>query len=150
MDRRTAPGRHLPGSARADATLIAAVADGVSGAAQSHLGAALAVRQAVVVVLRQLDRGEGLDWHEIFKHAAWALIDAHRAASGDPHAGLDDAASDARDDPPRGCRQRPGRAVRCNEDLLPRSDGSARRRAPRAVIRASRSRSSPASEIRPR
>lgn len=72
-------------------SLIAAVADGVSGAAQSHLGAALAVRQAVAAVERQLERRQEIDWQEVFKHAAWALLEAHRSRSGDAHAGVDAA-----------------------------------------------------------
>jgi len=81
-------GRHEPTRA-----LVAAVADGVSGAARSQLGAALAVRQAVGAVVRQLDRGEELDWQEVFNHATWALLDAHRAWSGDPNADVNDAAA---------------------------------------------------------
>jgi serine/threonine protein phosphatase PrpC len=61
-------------------TLIVAVADGVSAAARSHLGAALAVRQAVAAVGAALDRGAEVDWEEVFRHAAWALVDAQGAA----------------------------------------------------------------------
>jgi Protein phosphatase 2C len=57
-------------------TLIAAVADGVSGAARSDLGAALAVRYATAAVARQLDAsgdaGE-VDWANVFEQSAWAL-----------------------------------------------------------------------------
>ena len=74
-------------------TLVAALADGVSGAANSQLGAALAVRHAVAAVCRQLDRGGEIDWHEVFDHAAWALVEAHRTASGDPLAGPEEAAA---------------------------------------------------------
>jgi hypothetical protein len=70
-------------------TLIAAVADGVSGAARSGLGAALAVRYATAAVARQLD-GDGVDWPRVFEQAAWALVDEHRR--GDPGAGVQDAA----------------------------------------------------------
>jgi serine/threonine protein phosphatase PrpC len=73
--------------------LIAAVADGVSGAPRSHIGAALAVRQAVAAATRQLDRGDELDWQEVFDHAAWALLDAHRSSSNDASASLDGAAA---------------------------------------------------------
>jgi serine/threonine protein phosphatase PrpC len=56
-------------------TLIAAVADGVSGAARSDLGAALAVRYATAAVERHLDSGSGdLDWVNVFEQAAWALV----------------------------------------------------------------------------
>lgn len=81
--------------ARHDPTrsVIAAVADGVSGAKRSHLGAALAVRQAIAAVVGQLERGGALDWEEVFKHAAWALLEAHRGWSGDPQASVNDAAA---------------------------------------------------------
>ncbi len=70
-------------------SVIAAVADGVSGAPRSDLGAALAVRAAVAAVARQLDAGrEELDWQEVFSHAAWALVEEHRRASADPGAGV--------------------------------------------------------------
>ncbi len=73
-------------------TLIAAVADGVSGAARSDLGAALAVRYAAAAVVRQLDDGrESVDWGPVFEQAAWALVEEHRRASGFGDAGVDDA-----------------------------------------------------------
>ncbi len=73
-------------------TLIAAVADGVSGAARSDLGAALAVRYATAAVARFLDSGSGsIDWAAVFEHAAWALIEEHRRASGDGDAGVEEA-----------------------------------------------------------
>ena len=53
-------------------TLIAAVADGVSAAPRSDLGAALAVRYATAAVARQLDDG-AIDWLGVFEQAAWAL-----------------------------------------------------------------------------
>ena len=74
-------------------TLIAAVADGVSGAARSDLGAALAVRYATAAVARQLDDGrDSVDWGPVFEQAAWALVEEHRRASGDASAGVEDAA----------------------------------------------------------
>jgi serine/threonine protein phosphatase PrpC len=73
-------------------TLIAAVADGVSAAARSDLGAALAVRYATAAVARQLDDGcESVDWGPVFEQAAWALVEEHRRASGLGDAGVDDA-----------------------------------------------------------
>jgi Protein phosphatase 2C len=81
-------GRHEPTRA-----LIAAVADGVSGASQSHIGAALAVRQAVAATIRQLDGDDEIDWQEVFDQAAWALLEAHRSASDDPGASVDNAAA---------------------------------------------------------
>lgn len=80
-------GRHEP-----TRTLIAAVADGVSGAARSDLAAALAVRHAVAAVARQLDRGEDLDWQQVFGQAAWALVEEHRRASGERDASGEQAA----------------------------------------------------------
>jgi serine/threonine protein phosphatase PrpC len=74
-------------------TLIVAVADGVSSAARSEMGAALAVRQAAAAVARQLEDGAtSLDWTQIFDHAAWALVEEQRRASGDPEAGVEAAA----------------------------------------------------------
>ncbi len=74
-------------------TLIAAVADGVSGASRSDLGAALAVRYAAAAVARQLDDGcASVDWGPVFEQAAWALVEEHRRASGDVSAGVDQAA----------------------------------------------------------
>ena len=81
-------------------TLIVAVADGVSAAGRSDLGAALAVRHASAAIARQLDAageldGDGaeLDWREVFDHAGWALVEEHRRHSGDPTAGAEEAAS---------------------------------------------------------
>ncbi len=76
-------------------TLIVAVADGVSGAPRSHLGAALAVRHATAATLDQLERGEAdIDWAAVFDRAAWALIDEQRRASGDPEAGIEAATAE--------------------------------------------------------
>ncbi|RKT17550.1 protein phosphatase 2C-like protein [Streptomyces sp. 1114.5] len=58
-------------------TLVFAVADGVSGAEQSHLGATLACRTAVDTVTRQLDEGcrpDELDWAKVLNHAAYQLV----------------------------------------------------------------------------
>ena len=69
-------------------TVIAAVADGVSGATRSDLGAALAVRHATAAVARQLDAGAGdLDWRGVFDQAAWALVEEHRRFAADADAG---------------------------------------------------------------
>jgi serine/threonine protein phosphatase PrpC len=76
----------------ASGTLVAAVADGVSGAPRSDLGAALVVRYATAAVARQLDvsRG-GIDWRAVFEQAAWALVEQHRRACGDDGAGVEEA-----------------------------------------------------------
>ena len=74
-------------------TVIAAVADGVSAAPRSDLGAALAVRYATAAVARQLDaEGVGaLDWPNVFDQAAWALAEEHRRSVGDPDLGVEEA-----------------------------------------------------------
>lgn len=55
--------------------LIIAVADGVSSAAQSHLGATIAVRFALQWLIDHLvDEPAKVDWHELFRHAAWQLV----------------------------------------------------------------------------
>jgi serine/threonine protein phosphatase PrpC len=75
-------------------TLVAAVADGVSGAPRADLGAALAVRQAAAVVSHQLDAGATeLDWRDVFDQAAWALVEEQRRHTGDPNAGVEEAAA---------------------------------------------------------
>jgi len=75
-------------------TLVAAVADGVSGAARSDLAAALAVRHATAAVARQLDRGsQAIDWSDVFEQAAWALVEEHRRESGDRRAGVQEASA---------------------------------------------------------
>jgi serine/threonine protein phosphatase PrpC len=75
-------------------TLIAAVADGVSEAPRSHLGAALAVRYATAALARQLDAGEvdSLDWTAVFDQAAWSLVEEQRRSGASPDAGVDEAA----------------------------------------------------------
>lgn len=74
-------------------SLLIAVADGVSGASRSELGAALAVRYAVATLARQLDAGT-LDWPAVFSSAAWALVEEHRRACGDAAAGPAEAAAE--------------------------------------------------------
>ncbi len=69
----------------ATSTLIAAVADGVSAAPRSDLGAALAVRYASAAVARQLDDGE-IDWVSVFEQAAWALVSEGQRMDLDPGA----------------------------------------------------------------
>jgi serine/threonine protein phosphatase PrpC len=75
-------------------TLVVAVADGVSGAPRSDLGAALAVRQATSAVVRQLETDpDELDWDQVFAQAAWALVEEQRRQDGDPDAGVEEAAT---------------------------------------------------------
>ncbi|MFH8621373.1 protein phosphatase 2C domain-containing protein [Streptomyces sp. NRRL B-24572] len=55
--------------------VVFAVADGVSAAPQSHVGAALACRTAVADVLRQLDEGRPqVDWNRTVSAAAYQLF----------------------------------------------------------------------------
>ena len=79
-------------SVEATETLLIAVADGISGAPRSELGAALAVRYATAAAARQLDAGT-LDWVDVFQQAAWGLIEEHRRLTGDPDAGAEQAAA---------------------------------------------------------
>jgi Protein phosphatase 2C len=73
----------------ASRTVIAAVADGVSGAPRSDVAAALAVRHAAAAVARQLDDGAvDLRWREVFAQAAWALVEEHRRFTGQAQAGV--------------------------------------------------------------
>ncbi|MFB7915275.1 protein phosphatase 2C domain-containing protein [Streptomyces sp. NPDC056061] len=56
-------------------TVVFAVADGVSAAPQSHVGAALACRTAVADVLRQLDEERRqVDWNRTVNAAAYQLV----------------------------------------------------------------------------
>ncbi len=63
--------------------LIVAVADGVSGAAQSHVGASTAVRYASQWLDSSLpeDLCE-LDWRGLFESAAWSLVQQAALLSG--------------------------------------------------------------------
>ncbi|MEU7056799.1 protein phosphatase 2C domain-containing protein [Streptomyces sp. NPDC046197] len=56
-------------------TVVFAVADGVSAAPQSHVGAALACRTAVNDLLVQLDQDrQGPDWSRVLQAAAYQLL----------------------------------------------------------------------------
>ncbi len=61
---------------RPDGRLLIAVADGVSAAQQSHLGATAAVRYATQWLDRELpERTEDTDWPALVKSTAWALTE---------------------------------------------------------------------------
>ncbi|MFI8813617.1 MULTISPECIES: protein phosphatase 2C domain-containing protein [unclassified Streptomyces] len=61
---------HLPSG-----TVVFAVADGVSSAPLSHVGAALASRAAVRYLLTELDKGgTEPDWERVLSAAAWQLF----------------------------------------------------------------------------
>jgi hypothetical protein len=70
--------------------IVIAVADGVSGAPQSHLGATAACRYSVDAILGQLDAGTDIDWSALLKGAAWAVVETAQRAAGasepDPNA----------------------------------------------------------------
>ncbi|TDC69172.1 protein phosphatase 2C domain-containing protein [Streptomyces hainanensis] len=64
-------------------TLVFAVADGVSAAPDSHIGAALACRTAVADVLAQLDDGRHrVDWMRVVRNASHQLL--RRISRGEP------------------------------------------------------------------
>lgn len=67
----------------ASGAIVAAVADGVSGAPLAHLGSTLACRTVVDFLLRCLD-SESVDWPELVRCASWSLVDyAARQRGGD-------------------------------------------------------------------
>lgn len=67
----------------ASGAIVAAVADGVSGAPLAHLGSTLACRAVVDFLVRCLDSGD-VDWHELVRVASWSLVDyAARQRGGD-------------------------------------------------------------------
>ena len=84
---------------QASGTLVAAVADGVSGAPRSRPRRGARGPVCAAAVTRQLDASGGgdagavVDWGEVFEHAAWALIEEHRRACGDAGAGVAEAAA---------------------------------------------------------
>jgi serine/threonine protein phosphatase PrpC len=64
----------LAWSAEAD-LLVIAVADGVSGASLSHLGASTVCRYATDLVLRGPGPAEPAAWAELLRACAWGLVD---------------------------------------------------------------------------
>ena len=59
-----------------DGRVIAIVADGVSQAAQSHIGASSAVRYAAQWLQSQIpDQAADIDWRGLVKSTAWALVE---------------------------------------------------------------------------
>lgn len=74
--------------------IVAAVADGVSSAALSHIAASLVVRYVVEFVsVYQVDRLEDVNslWQDIFSGAAWTLVERARSALSDENACSEDA-----------------------------------------------------------
>jgi serine/threonine protein phosphatase PrpC len=71
----------------ASGAVIAVVADGVSNAELSHLGATVVCRTVVDYLLRALDTGAEVDWHDLLRNAGWALVEytAHQVTPvGEP------------------------------------------------------------------
>jgi serine/threonine protein phosphatase PrpC len=69
---------HLP-----DGRVIALVADGVSGAPQSHIGASTAIKQAAEWLHSHLDDDvPNTDWLALLKTAAWALNERAQSLLG--------------------------------------------------------------------
>ncbi|OLF05741.1 hypothetical protein BLA60_35100 [Actinophytocola xinjiangensis] len=65
--------------------VVVAVADGVSEAELSHVGATLACRTAVDQLLRWLDEEGGAgqpDWADVLRCASWALVEFAKAQPG--------------------------------------------------------------------
>lgn len=56
-------------------TVIAVVADGVSSAALSHMGATVVCRTVVDYLLRALDTGDPVDWADLLRCAGWSLVE---------------------------------------------------------------------------
>jgi Protein phosphatase 2C len=74
--------------------VIAVVADGVSNAELSHLGATMVCRTVVDYLLRALDSGAAVDWLDLLHCAGWSLVEyAARQLAGTP-AGPDPAAAE--------------------------------------------------------
>ncbi|MFI2714186.1 protein phosphatase 2C domain-containing protein [Micromonospora sp. NPDC018662] len=77
--------------------VVFAVADGVSAARHSHLGAALVCRAAVREILADLAAGAPVDWQNVVQQAAWQLVEQTRTllglAEADPVAAEDEMAS---------------------------------------------------------
>jgi len=55
--------------------VIAVVADGVSNAALSHLGATVVCRTVVDYLLQALDAGREVDWADLLRCAGWSLVE---------------------------------------------------------------------------
>jgi len=74
--------------------LVAVVADGLSAAPMSHLGATIACRTVVEYLLRALDAdpAAGVDWPDLLRCAGWSLVEyaARQLPPGDGGAGVAD------------------------------------------------------------
>lgn len=55
--------------------VIAVVADGVSSAALSHLGATMVCRTVADYLLQALDAGSEVDWSDLLRNAGWSLVE---------------------------------------------------------------------------
>src|SRR5664280_756229 len=65
-------------------TVVVAVSDGVSSATDSAVGATAACRYTVGAALDLLDRGQCIQWGELVRGAAWAVVEAHRQLTQTP------------------------------------------------------------------
>jgi len=73
---------------RSPERLIIAVADGVSSAPQSHLGATVAVRFALQQMATRVEGGvASVDWLELMRHCAWQLVEQAHALFPDAGVG---------------------------------------------------------------
>ena len=64
-------------------SVVFAVADGVSAARNSHIGATAVCRAAVSAIMADLDRrSDRIDWQGLVESAAWHLIEQARAIVG--------------------------------------------------------------------
>ncbi|MFG1607687.1 protein phosphatase 2C domain-containing protein [Actinoplanes sp. NPDC049265] len=69
---------------RASGAVVFAVADGVSSARHSHIGASAACRASVNAIVARLDEGtDRIDWQGLVEQAAWQVIAQARAVLGD-------------------------------------------------------------------
>ena len=72
--------------------IVVALADGVSAASQSHIGATTAVRYATQWLAGQTDQSaEQIDWTSLIESTAWTLVTQTAALLGVPEATADQA-----------------------------------------------------------
>ncbi|MFG1901459.1 protein phosphatase 2C domain-containing protein [Micromonospora carbonacea] len=78
---------------RPSGAVVFAVADGVSAAPQSHIGATVVCRAAVGAIMADLDGGGRIDWQNVVQQSAWQLVEQARVVLG--LAEVDRAAAEA-------------------------------------------------------
>lgn len=62
--------------------IVLAVADGVSAAPRSHIGATAACRSAISTILDALNAGARVDWQQVVQYAAWQLVEQAKLTLG--------------------------------------------------------------------